>query len=407
MPVSAHNEPAAKITALFLFLTVLFFSSLSEYAFPSEIYDAVWGGDLQKVKEIIENDPSWVDFKSEKGWTLLHRATYNMQVDVAEYLLSKGADVNARTNDDQTPLSIAVERGGSKTRIYEINIIRRKRMINLLAAYRAQTNEIEEAIAQDNAEIFDAILKQRYDSNDFVDRYNLNLNCAAFWGSSKITVYLLKRIGELVRSSVDLEGPLHTAATLGYSEIVHLLVYSGADVNPRRGRYYLPLYDAVKSGNGEIFMVYYDPRLRKYRDFLWSAVYCRPENYIDIARILIVAGADVNARPDQGSYCSKPSKDLFPLQIAAMKGWTEMAKLLLSAGARSVINEKDDIWYYTPLHHAAEQGNKALVKVLLENGADIEIKDDQGRTPLRIAKEKGHKDIINLLRSRGANDESQ
>lgn len=147
--------------------------------------------------------------------------------------------------------------------------------------------------------MFDAILKQRYDSNGFVYRYNLNLNYAAFWGSSKVTVYLLKKIDELVRSSVDLEGPLHTAATLGYNEIVHMLVYSGADVNPRQGRYYLPLYDAVKSGNGRIFMAFYDPRSGKYQDWAWPAVYCRQENYIDIVRILIAAGADVNAMPDK------------------------------------------------------------------------------------------------------------
>lgn len=79
-----------------------------------------------------------------------------------------------------------------------------------------------------------------------------------------------------------------------------------------------------------------------------------------------------------------------------------MAELLLAAGARSVINEKDDIWHYTPLHHAAEQGNKALVKVLLDNGADKEIKDDQGRTPLKIAEEKGRKEIADLLQGRGA-----
>jgi len=80
-----------------------------------------------------------------------------------------------------------------------------------------------------------------------------------------------------------------------------------------------------------------------------------------------------------------------------------MAELLLSAGARSVINEKDDIWHYTPLHHAAEQGNIALIKVLLDNGADREIKDDKGRTPLKIAEEKGCKEIIEMLRKCGAN----
>lgn len=130
--------------------------------------------------------------------------------------------------------------------------------------------------------------------------------------------------------------------------------------------------------------------------------FCRPEDYIELVKMLIAAGADVNTKPALTSSNTNPMKGTFPLQIAAIKGWTEMAELLLSAGARSVINEKDNVYHYTPLHHAAEQGNKALVKVLLDNGADTKIKDDQGRTPLKIAEEKGYKEIVDLLRGRGA-----
>lgn len=141
--MSAKAATIRKNITAFVFIVIVLFSIMPECAFADAIQDAVYGGDLQKVKAIIENDPSWMDFKSEEGWTLLHCAVYNMQVDVAEYLLSKGADVNAGTNDAQTPLSIAVERGGSETRILEINTIRRKRMINLLAAYGAETNGME------------------------------------------------------------------------------------------------------------------------------------------------------------------------------------------------------------------------------------------------------------------------
>jgi ankyrin repeat protein len=42
--------------------------------------------------------------------------------------------------------------------------------------------------------------------------------------------------------------------------------------------------------------------------------------------------------------------------------------------------------------------------LLLTNGADKEVKDNQGRTPLKIAEEKGHQEIVELLLSPGVRE---
>ncbi len=408
MPVNAQAIDIKTIKTAFVFLIVIFFSLLPGRSFSDEIYQvsqAASAGDLNKVKTLVEHDPALVNIRIQSGWTPLHYASRYERVNVAEYLILHGADVNARTDDNQTPLSLSVKRGGPDNYLFDINIPRRKKMIDLLIANGAKTNEIDEAIAQDSAEIFDAILKNKSDSMYFVYRYNDSLRTAAFWGSSRVITYLLKRRGELVSTSVDLEEPLLTAAMMGYKEIVVMLVYCGADVNSHDNKNFTPLYKAVMCGNGKLFFSFYDPRDEKYFVFSPSVDYCKPEDYIEIVKLLIAAGADVNTQPDcSSSYPKRSQKGAFPLQIAVIKGWTEMAELLLSAGARSIINEKDYIWHYTSLHHAAEQGNKALVKVLLDNGADTNIKDDLGKTPLKIAEEKDHKEIVDLLRERGAEE---
>jgi ankyrin repeat protein len=48
----------------------------------------------------------------------------------------------------------------------------------------------------------------------------------------------------------------------------------------------------------------------------------------------------------------------------------------------------------TPLSWAAEGGDKAAVKVLLENGAELESKDNNGQTPLSWAAERGHEAVV-------------
>jgi ankyrin repeat protein len=52
----------------------------------------------------------------------------------------------------------------------------------------------------------------------------------------------------------------------------------------------------------------------------------------------------------------------------------------------------------TPLLWAAEKGHKVVVKLLLENGAELETKDENySQTPLSLAAEEGHEAVVKLL----------
>ena len=89
------------------------------------------------------------------------------------------------------------------------------------------------------------------------------------------------------------------------------------------------------------------------------------------------------------------SKDTYgrtPLLLAAEEGHEAVVKLLLEKGAE--LETKDKNYGQTPLLLAAEKGHEAVVKLLLEKGAEIETKDkDYGRTPLSWAAEKGHEAV--------------
>lgn len=93
---------------------------------------------------------------------------------------------------------------------------------------------------------------------------------------------------------------------------------------------------------------------------------------------------------------------LTPLHIACFSGNKGAAILLVDAGARL---DALDNYKRTPLLFAVLNGDAELTELLLENGADPDIRADvpeKGTAPLHIAAEKNNLDIARLLVEAGA-----
>ncbi|KAL6901148.1 ankyrin repeat-containing domain protein [Trichoderma evansii] len=89
-----------------------------------------------------------------------------------------------------------------------------------------------------------------------------------------------------------------------------------------------------------------------------------------------------------------------PLSWAAEHGHEAIVKLLLENGAD--INMGRDELIPTPLGWAAQNGHEAIVRLLLENGADIDWGNIGGRTPLIRAIVKGREAVVRLLLEKDA-----
>ncbi|OGM40936.1 hypothetical protein ABOM_010325 [Aspergillus bombycis] len=91
---------------------------------------------------------------------------------------------------------------------------------------------------------------------------------------------------------------------------------------------------------------------------------------------------------------SKRFKDRL-LHVASLNGFSTAVEILIAAGAD--INAKDEKGR-TPCSRAAERDHLAVVRILAERkDIAIDLKDENGRTPLSWAAEYAHNDVVSFL----------
>ena len=129
-----------------------------------------------------------------------------------------------------------------------------------------------------------------------------------------------------------------------------------------------------------------EPPTTKVLDIpLWEAAM---RGNIEAVKQHLDAGADVNVKDDNWGAT--------PLHFAARNGHKDVAELLVVKGA--AMNAKDDDGR-TPLHMVADIGHNGIAELLIAKGADVNAKDKKDFTPLDGAKNKP--ETADLLRKHG------
>jgi len=205
------------------------------------IQAAAFVGDINKVRDFLERGGS-VDTADVSGQTLLHWATAGNHKDIAELLVSGGADVNSVAGKWKTPLGVAARAGSVDVAEY---LILQGANVN---GYEGRWSPLQEA-AEYSKEMVELLLDKGANINA------VPLHSPLDEEFFDVVELLIDRGADVNIKDDKGRTPLHIAtwyAAKNKPKVVELLIAKGADINARDNNGKTALSLAKENGNTEI-----------------------------------------------------------------------------------------------------------------------------------------------------------
>jgi ankyrin repeat protein len=318
------------------------------------LHVAAQKGDVE-IASLLMSYGADIDARDASMKTALHYACEGGYVNVVELLLNNKANIDVAGSERKTPLICAAEAG----QLLAVQLLL-KRKSNFKGVDEGGMTALHWAAFNGHVEVVDYLTRQSRSSLALInDQGRTPLHLAAM--NSKFAVVEL-----LVRKRCPLEtrctaglNALHYACRADSTEIVRLLLTSGADIETDTGTtQQRPIHVSAKEGS------------------------------VGLIKLLCEKGASLEVRDAEGDRA---------LCVAARNGHVAAVQTLLDFGSplqlRFGIRSHED----SPLCLAAKGGYLSVVVVLIRYGASVLGKDELGWTPARYAAYYGHPDVLEAI----------
>jgi ankyrin repeat protein len=382
---------------------------------------AVRADDEPLIAALIAAGPD-LNARNRYGITPLHLAAMNGRSTVVRRLLDAGAIATeatlpsgetvlmtaARTGDLETVrvlLRLGVIDINAKETIYGATAImwaaaqRHAPVVRLLAEYGADVNlQSRQFSNAERGAAFSTVIRGGFTALLF----------AAREGAIDVVTTLIALGADLERADPDGVTPLIEAIINGHLDVAATLVERGANVNRvdlvGRG----PLFAAVEMNTIEWTPNRPPPRITSTRDAL------------DIVRLLLARGADADAPLTGQAPARKGDAYPDPVLIAGATPFLRAAKgadlaimrLLLEHGANPNVSTSNGttplmaasgVYWRDASSRAPERDAVEAAKLCVSLGADVNAVNDEGKTALHGAAARGSNLLAQLLADHGAN----
>ncbi|VUC25990.1 unnamed protein product [Clonostachys rosea] len=420
----------------------------------SILHAAASGGACEAFRMLARTRGKSLPWRNSTGWTPLHKAVVESSFDTVKLILDVAAgcqfkdahfDIDSPLSDDGASSLILASRRGSQDVVgllldhgANIHAIDQWRCTALHSAVHAGYTEIVRTLIRRGA---DVNAKHTGGDGSIDGEYGMNAVLDAVHFGHVETLEVLLDAGASISDTITAEGytVLHVAAYKGDLAFLRLLLNMelpmGVDSASFDGS--TPLIIATGAGRLDSVRLLLDHGADvSIADYAgWTALHWAVNrNWPHIVRLLLDCGADPTVESADGdtplSICpfsleGKDLEDMEGLLLAAELGWEErdtgrnsFKQLLLAAKSGRLdsiaslvekeqvnVNSADEDGY-TALLFAAEAGQDAAVRLLVELGAEVESKNSSGESPLWLAAHYGHGAVVQTLLEIGADPDS-
>jgi uncharacterized protein len=134
-----------------------------------DVFEAAAIGDVERLRELLEGDAALANAWSEDGFTPVHFAAFFGHPDAAKLLIERGADLEARSKNEQFALDAAALHSAAAAGQLEVCRILLDAGADVNAVQHGGYTALLDAAANKNQELIDFLLERGADRSARLD----------------------------------------------------------------------------------------------------------------------------------------------------------------------------------------------------------------------------------------------
>ena len=361
------------------------------------LHAAAAAGELEVVQYLVENGADLDSTAGEYSWTTLHFAAHGGHLAVVQYLIENQTKINCKDSDGYTALHKAASTGELQVVQY---LVENGADLDSTACELRWT-ALHEAAYGGHLAVVQYLIENGTKINSKTSDGGTALHAAAVAGELQVVQYLVENGADLDSTGGEYSRTaLHCAAHGGHLAVVQYLIENQTKINCKDSDGYTALHKAASTGELQVvqYLVENGADLDSTAcELRWTALHeAAYGGHLAVVQYLIENGANINSKASDGSAA---------LHVAAAAGELEVVQYLVRNGAD--LDSTAGEYSCTALQYAACGGHLHVFKYLIENGMDLESATSVGGTSLHLAAKQGHLPVLQYLIENGANINSK